>query len=378
MKLIATPRNPIRPSPQGRISITIGKVAVEWSRDKARPCHPSGTEVIRHETASYITRELSAQRKSSTNWPQVSEYAAFAQSNAERPAAPRAKPSFLRESSTGCLELFAFRGVYFRIGEVEFFQSFHDGRRNCQVGKPFIVRGYHVPGSMLGRSIADHVLVGFLIVVPIFALVNVCRGELPILPRFVQSGQKAALLFFLRKMEEELANHRAVTRHVALEAANVFEALVPDVLGYERRRKHFGGKSLGMHSHDQHLFVIRAVEDADVAALRQMFGGAPEEIVLQFGLRRDFERVDLAAFGVHSRHDVLDGAIFTGCIHGLEDQQNSPMVLGVESGLQILEAVGVFLQLILGLIDRMQMAGVCGIEVFQAEILAVVDAVESG
>jgi hypothetical protein len=40
------PRNPIRPSTEGRISITIGKVAVERSRDKARPCHLSGTEVI--------------------------------------------------------------------------------------------------------------------------------------------------------------------------------------------------------------------------------------------------------------------------------------------------------------------------------------------
>jgi len=58
MNLIATPKNPIRPSPQGRISITIGKVAVDWRRDKARPCHRSGTEVIGHETASYVTRNV--------------------------------------------------------------------------------------------------------------------------------------------------------------------------------------------------------------------------------------------------------------------------------------------------------------------------------
>ncbi len=51
------PHNPIRPSPQGRISITIGKVAVEGRRDKARRCHLSGTEVIGRRTASYITRE---------------------------------------------------------------------------------------------------------------------------------------------------------------------------------------------------------------------------------------------------------------------------------------------------------------------------------
>ncbi len=58
MNLIDTyPQNPNRPSPQGRISITIGKVAVERTPDKARPCHLGGTEVIGRETASYITRE---------------------------------------------------------------------------------------------------------------------------------------------------------------------------------------------------------------------------------------------------------------------------------------------------------------------------------
>ena len=36
-----------------------------------------------------------------------------------------------------------------------------------------------------------------------------------------------------------------------------------------------------MHSHDQHLLVIGAVEDADASALGQIARGTPEEIVLQ-------------------------------------------------------------------------------------------------
>ena len=72
-----------------------------------------------------------------------------------------------------------------------------------------------------------------------------------------------------------------------------------------------------------------------MAALGQMPRGAPQEIMLQFIRGGDFEGVDLAAFRVHSRHDVLDGAVFAGCIQGLEDQQQSPTVLGVELGLQI-------------------------------------------
>ena len=37
-----------------------------------------------------------------------------------------------------------------------------------------------------------------------------------------------------------------------------------------------------MHPHHQHFLVIRAIEDADAAALRQAPGGAPHEIVIEF------------------------------------------------------------------------------------------------
>ncbi len=40
------PQHPNWRSPQGRISITIGKIAVERRLDKAQQCHPGGTQVI--------------------------------------------------------------------------------------------------------------------------------------------------------------------------------------------------------------------------------------------------------------------------------------------------------------------------------------------
>jgi hypothetical protein len=41
-----TPKHPNPKSPQGRISITIGKIAVESGVNKAQECHCGGTEVI--------------------------------------------------------------------------------------------------------------------------------------------------------------------------------------------------------------------------------------------------------------------------------------------------------------------------------------------
>ena len=90
-----------------------------------------------------------------------------------------------------------------------------------------------------------------------------------------------------------------------------------------RVRDRFAVENLGMHADDQHLLVIGAVEDADPPALRQIASGAPEKIVLQFGGARMFEAEDLAALRIDARHHVLDGAIFAGRIHRLEDQQDA-------------------------------------------------------
>ena len=40
-------------------------------------------------------------------------------------------------------------------------------------------------------------------------------------------------------------------------------------------------QELGVHAHDQHLLVVRAVEDADAPALGQALAGAPQEVVVE-------------------------------------------------------------------------------------------------
>ena len=79
-----------------------------------------------------------------------------------------------------------------------------------------------------------------------------------------------------------------------------------------------------MDPHDQHFLVIRAVEDADPAAFGQDPGVSPEEVVVELLGGGMLEAIDLAALGVHARHDVLDRAVLAGGVHGLEDQQDRP------------------------------------------------------
>src|SRR5436190_8845666 len=98
--------------------------------------------------------------------------------------------------------------------------------------------------------------------------------------------------------------------------------LSPDRLDAVRRvRQPFAAKNLGVHADDQYLLVIGSVEDADPPTFRQVTGGPPEKIVLQFRWAWMLEAEHPVALGVDPGHDVLDGAVFSRRIHRLKDQQ---------------------------------------------------------
>ena len=93
--------------------------------------------------------------------------------------------------------------------------------------------------------------------------------------------------------------------------------------------------------------------------------------------RRGLERVDLAALRIHSRHHVLDRAVLAGGVDGLEHEQQRPAILRVEAILQVGDRVGAEPERLerTGLVSGVQAAAVAGIDVLQAEALAVFDAV---
>ena len=94
-----------------------------------------------------------------------------------------------------------------------------------------------------------------------------------------------------------------------------------------------------MHADHEHLLVVAAVEDADVAARRQGAVGAPEEVVRQFLGPRRLEAGHLHALRVHPRHHVLDRAVLAGRVHRLEHAEHRPFVLRVELLLQCGQAM---------------------------------------
>src|SRR6266446_3612195 len=117
---------------------------------------------------------------------------------------------------------------------------------------------------------------------PEFSFLDVGEADLPVLAGLVDARQEPPALLFLRKMQEELDDVRAVAVQMTLQAEDRPVALLPDVVFVRQvARNALTLEDLRMHAHDQHLFVIGAIEDADASPLRQVSGRAPEKIVLE-------------------------------------------------------------------------------------------------
>ncbi len=99
--------------------------------------------------------------------------------------------------------------------------------------------------------------------------------------------------------------------------------------------------------------------------------------MIEFLGRGRFEGKDLASLGIDSGHDVLDGAIFAGRIHGLKNQQQRPLVLGVEFFLQLGQLLGSLTQQLLRFLFEFmfEAGGIVGLVILEAKAGTVSDAV---
>src|SRR6266513_463884 len=65
------------------------------------------------------------------------------------------------------------------ITRIHLFEGAQDDLSQGKVARPFMVRGYNVPGRTFGRAIVNGILVGFLIIAPARALRDIVWIKLP-------------------------------------------------------------------------------------------------------------------------------------------------------------------------------------------------------
>ena len=82
----------------------------------------------------------------------------------------------------------------------------------------------------------------------------------------------------------------------------------------------------------------------------------------------------LASLGVHTTHDVLDRAVFPRGIHGLKNQQDRPLVLGIEPLLELREQLDPLLERLPSrLFVGGEILGVTRVDLLEPEAVAVMD-----
>src|ERR1700730_2854463 len=100
------------------------------------------------------------------------------------------------------------------------------------------------------------------------------------------------------------------------------KSVLPDGLLVKRSISYsLAAKNLRVYADDQHFLVIGSVEDADPPAFRQVTGGPPQKIVLQFHRAGVLIAEYLATLRVDPGHHVPNRAIFPRSVHCLENQQ---------------------------------------------------------
>jgi hypothetical protein len=150
------------------------------------------------------------------------------------------------------------------------------------------------------------------------------------------------------------------------------------VLAHERIGEALGLEELRMHAGHHDFLVVRAVEDADPAALRARGVGPPEEVVVELVRVRRLEGVHVAALGIDAGHHVLAGAVLAGRVHALEDEEQGPAILSVQLLLQLVQDGGALLEELLGMDPRLHPPRVGRVHVLEPELAAVPHAVPLG
>ena len=202
---------------------------------------------------------------------------------------------------------------------------------------------------MLRGSFVDRAFKGFLIGIPVGALAVVACAELPVLLGLFDPGEEAAGLLVLREVQEDLHGADAVSVEVLFEVLDVFVAVLDDPVAVDAL-----GVGLGLVEFldlaDQHVLIVGAVEDGDLALGRDIGNDAPEEVVRERKGARRLEGGLVHAVRREAGQNGADRAVLACGVHGLEEEDHAFPFFGVEHRLKGVDLDVVLCNLRLGLL----------------------------
>jgi hypothetical protein len=100
-------------------------------------------------------------------------------------------------------------------------------------------------------------------------------------------------------------------------------AVLPDVVLTSVGRQLLGNEVLGVHADDEHLLIVGAVEDADLAARGQALLVAAQVVPVELGRRRDLEALDPDPLRVDAAHHVTDRPVLARGVERLKHDDDA-------------------------------------------------------
>ena len=86
-----------------------------------------------------------------------------------------------------------------------------------------------------------------------------------------------------------------------------------------------------MDANYQAVFIIGAVEDSDSPPLEEASHGTPHEVVPSSKADGALKENPSQHCGfIYARHDAFNGAVLSGRVDGLKDEQHRPAAVGVK------------------------------------------------
>src|SRR5688572_1062157 len=209
--------------------------------------------------------------------------------------------------------------VYFRVAQVERLEGIDHEARYQIVARLLVIGGHDIPGCPGRAAFSQCVSIGFGVVVPECSLIEVSGPELPILLRIRQPIEQALTLLFRRYVQKELQNLRSGEIERSLEVVDLCVAGRPHLL----RRK-------VPYADDEHVLVLRPIEDANMPFLGRCLMDTPEKIVTQLERSRLLERRHGATCRVARAEDLSNGAILAGRIAPLQHHEQRVSAIRVK------------------------------------------------
>ena len=152
--------------------------------------------------------------------------------------------------------------------KIEGFKRLHDLGGDDEITVPFLVGRNDGPWRIFSCTTFQDFFVCLLVITPFSPHFQIAWCDFPVFCRIFKARTKSLRLFRVGDVKEKFKDDDIVLGEVFFKGVDLLESGPPD---FFRRELH--------DSHHENVFIVRPIENSNLAARRHGFVNSPEEIM---------------------------------------------------------------------------------------------------